>query len=811
MLFPEPEFRAAFVNNHGMKYTRPIASLLVAAALYLPATAQNNNNQGTISGTVVLSDASPARNVPVYLDGQASSVRTDEEGRFTIEHVSAGKHKLRVVLDGFKPVNRDVDVLAGNTETTQFELEMNKRQLDEVTVRSGSAYKSNVPSSSLRLNEPLQEIPQNIQIITNKVLADQQITTLSDGLIRNVSGLTRLEHWADIYSRVNMRGGRAAAFRNGMNVTSSWGPLTEDMSFVDHIEFVKGPAGFMMSNGDPSGLYNVVTKRPTGQTKGEVGMMVGSYDFYRATVDLDGKFDKEGKLLYRLNLMNQNKGSFRPYEYNDRYSIAPVISYKIDDKTTITAEYVLQHMKTSNVGSFYAWSTEGYGTLPRNFTMADPGLAPSIINDHSATVNLTHQFNANWKITAQAAYYNYQAQGESMWPSYVDSTGNIIRGVSIWDASNIMKFGQVFVNGNFQTGIVKHRVLGGLDLGTKDYMADWNQSHNLDSAGAYFNTNNPSYGAPVNGYPTWDRSRDLRQRAGQYAVLSQRFTGLYLQDELGFLDNRIRLTLAGRYTTVQDNSYGTVTDADRFTPRVGLSVNVTPGTAVYALYDQSFVPQAGIRRDGKKVLPVTGNNIEAGVKQEFFDGKWNATASVYRILQNNQTSGDPLNTPGENYVVQFGQTRSQGVELDIRGQILPGLSVVANYAYTDSKISEASEVLQATIGDKVPGYAAHVGNAWLTYRVQQGALKGLGINGGFSFQGDRTTWSWGAPGEKGLPDYFRLDGGLSYERGKFTLTANIFNILDTYLYSGAYYAYVKAYYWQTEAGRNLRLGVNYRF
>jgi iron complex outermembrane receptor protein len=344
-------------------------------------------------------------------------------------------------------------------------------------------------------------------------------------------------------------------------------------------------------------------------------------------------------------------------------------------------------------------------------------------------------------------------------------------------------------------------------------MADWNQAHSLDSAGAYFNNYNPTYGAPANGYPDFDRSRSLAQRAGQYAVLSQRFTGLYLQDELGFLENRIRLTLAGRYTTVQDNSYGTVTTGERFTPRVGLSVSATENTSVYALYDQSFVPQAGIRRDGERVLPVTGNNLEAGVKQEFFNGRWNAALSVYRILQNNQTTADPRNVTGENYIVQFGQTRTQGVELDIRGQILPGLSLVANYAYTNNEISksDSSEAMQATVGNKVPGYAAHVANAWLTYRIQSGVLKGLGINGGFSFQGERTTWSWGAPGEKNLPDYFRLDGGLSYERGKFTVTANVFNILDTYLYSGAYYAYIKAYYWQAEAGRNLRMGVNYRF
>jgi iron complex outermembrane receptor protein len=126
-----------------------------------------------------------------------------------------------------------------------------------------------------------------------------------------------------------------------MNVTSSWGPLTEDMSYVERVEFIKGPAGFMMSNGEPSGIYNVVTKKPTGQTKGEATFTYGSYDFYRAAIDLDGKLDQTGRLLYRFNAMGQTTNSHRAHEFAKRYSIAPVISYQLDPKTKLTAEYNL--------------------------------------------------------------------------------------------------------------------------------------------------------------------------------------------------------------------------------------------------------------------------------------------------------------------------------------------------------------------------------------------------------------------------------------------------------------------------------------
>jgi iron complex outermembrane receptor protein len=109
-------------------------------------------------------------------------------------------------------------------------------------------------SSGRRVNQDSRMFHQ-----LNRALEDQQVTTL-EKFLEMLQELKEMEHWGDMYTRVNMRGSRAAAFMNGVNVTSNWGPLSEDMSYVDHIEFVKGPSGFLMSNGEPSGIYNIVTK-----------------------------------------------------------------------------------------------------------------------------------------------------------------------------------------------------------------------------------------------------------------------------------------------------------------------------------------------------------------------------------------------------------------------------------------------------------------------------------------------------------------------------------------------------------------------
>mgnify|MGYP001018322751 CR=1 FL=1 len=151
-----------------------------------------------------------------------------------------------------------------------------------------------------------------------------------------------------------------------------------------------------------------------------------------------------------------------------------------------------------------------------------------------------------------------------------------------------MKFGQVFVNGKFNTGTVRHRILAGLDTGNKEYWADWSQSVPLDTIGS-FNIYNPNNGKPVLGYPEFDRSKSIKERSGGPQI-TETYTSAYVQDELGFLDEKLRLTLAGRYTYVKSNSYGTIISKRQFTPRVGLSYSFDENSSVYALYDKTFVP-----------------------------------------------------------------------------------------------------------------------------------------------------------------------------------------------------------------------------
>jgi iron complex outermembrane receptor protein len=309
---------------------------------------------GSIKGTVTTSDGKPAPEVSVLIKGTAKGTITDEGGKFELRKLQSGNYILQFTYLGFETTEQSVTVENGKTANTSIQLNISHKELTAVIVTSNRKFRTGLVSPSLRLATPILEAPQNIQVITKGLITDQQSFDMLEGVQRNVSGAQKVEHW-DNYARINMRGTQLTAFRNGMNVQMPWGPLTEDMSMVDRIEFVKGPAGFMLANGEPSGFYNVVTKKPTGINKGEVSFSLGSFDLYRTTLDLDGKLSKDGKLLYRLNLMGQLKGSHRDYEYNNRYSIVPVIKYLVDDKTSITLEYTHQFSQMSVIGSNYAF------------------------------------------------------------------------------------------------------------------------------------------------------------------------------------------------------------------------------------------------------------------------------------------------------------------------------------------------------------------------------------------------------------------------------------------------------------------------
>ena len=129
---------------------------------------------GNISGVVMTSDHQPADFVSVALKGTSKGTTTDKNGAFIIKNINPGSHIVAVPMVGLKAIEQTVEVKAGETTTIDITLSESSQKLQEVVVTSNTGrYTDNTPSSSLRVMTQIQELPQNIQVVTAGMLKDQ--------------------------------------------------------------------------------------------------------------------------------------------------------------------------------------------------------------------------------------------------------------------------------------------------------------------------------------------------------------------------------------------------------------------------------------------------------------------------------------------------------------------------------------------------------------------------------------------------------------------------------------------------------------
>lgn len=764
--------------------------------------------QRVIQGQVTQS-GQPVAGATVRLLPTNEGGLTDSSGRFAVR--SAGEvTAVRVSYVGYQ--TRTVAV--GNDAVLNIALVADARNLDEVTVTSKyyKQYSVGTVSSALRLRTPLLNLSQTIQVVSPELIFDQGSFNMTESVSRNVSGVVRQEVSNNLGPYLFMRGGQIATLRNGIDLTPIYrGPVPEDAAIIDRVEFIKGPSLFMNNIGDPAGSFNVVTKQPTGSPHRTITAMLGNWNFYRLAGDFDGLLDKRGKLQYRLNVMGTTTNSFVKYDFNRRFLVAPVLKYRLSDRTYVSAEYMFQTFRYA-MYSPIVMTPNGFGSLPVDFTITEPSLNPIRVSDHSGFLTLAHQFSSNWQFTARGAFLRNNAEGAYMWVTGVNPANpNVLLRNPKYDLNQtFVTSQQAFVNGRATTGGITHQLLAGVDVNQKQFLAnsyvqyDTYKAANGSTQLRYYplDITNPVYGTDIPDYTTPGglANRNTTQHIRYYSA--------YALDELALLANKLRLTVGGRFTSVRtDNNVSDVvtTSADRIvTPRLGVNYALLPSLTMYALYDRTLIPQAGITSSGEAVQPLKGENREVGIKKNWLGGRWNTTLSLYRIKRSNIIATDPNNSL---YRIQVGQTSARGVDVDVVGQVATGLNVVLNYAYNDSRID--NDVNTALIGTPTPMYVKHIQNTWLNYALPLKRLTGLTLSLGYQYQGGRGE-RFATANQHKTPDYFRLDAGVAWQRDRLKLNLLVNNLLNKQLIATPWYRN-GLYYWVPQAPINGRLAASYSF
>lgn len=614
-----------------------------------------------------------------------------------------------------------------------------------------------------RTDTPILDTPASVQVIPQQILDDQQTLRVDDAL-QNISGVTgSLDPFGG--SSLTLRGFTAASFttgpilRDGFRVYDNLG--FQETANLERIEILRGPASVLYGQGTPGGVINLVTKQPLSDPFYEFQLQAGSFGLIRPSFDISGPLNQDESLRYRLNAAYQNEDGFRDFDTDiERIFIAPVLSWDISDRTTLSfnAEY-LDDQSPFDLGLVAVG--DGVVDVPRDRITGEPD---DIRQTESITLgyNLEHQFSDHWRLQNSFRYVHQNYDVEVFLPVIInETTGIITRFPSVRRYLSDDYSLQTSVVGEFSTGDIEHTLLAGVDL-------NWNRFDEVFTKVALANPSPLNIFDPIYGQVSRPDFDTIAPRP-PFDTEANRI-GVFVQDQIA-LGDRFIVVGGLRYDTVdfRNTAEDTSRSDDAWSPRVGLVYRVSDSVSLYANYAQSFTPNVAQGVNGNFLEPETAEGFEVGAKAELLGGDLLATLAYFDITkQNVATVIDPLTGAS----AATGEQRSQGIELSLAGELLPGWNVIGFYSYTDARVTQDNVIPE---GNRLFNSPYNSFGLWTTYEIQQGNLQGLGLGLGVNYVGDRAG---DLENSFEVDEYFLTNAALFYQRDRWRVALNINNLFD---------------------------------
>lgn len=739
---------------------RTILILAVCFALLGTARGQTAAINGTVSDPngAAISGA----NVTARRGAEVFTTTTDAEGAFSFSGLSNGNYTLTINASGFTVLTQEA---ASGTNNLNISLAVANPAATVVVQAEVDSYLADTSTTGTKLDIPQRDLPQSISVVPRSILQDRVLVRLTEAG-DNVSGVRSVTGYSGTKSNNYILRGFAQSFsssgtlRNGF---TEYAFLTQrDIANVDRIEFLKGPASLLYGASDVAGLVNTITKKPLTEHRVELGFTGGGFGFLRPTVDATEPLNKSKSLLYRVNFAFENGQSYRDFVNNRNAYLAPSLTWKIGERTALTAELEL--------GRFRNDFDRGFPTEPEFLTedvsknYAEP-YTSAVNRNLNLMLNFTHAFSDRFSFRSGFSHVRSK--------TILDATSfgffvlgfnrrTINRTAVVTDEYSENYNSQNEFYARFSTGNIRHQLVAGAEYSRFQFKFLFDQ-YSL----APIDRINPLYGAR-RGFFLFGFNDD--SSADQF--------GVYVQDQIELLSNlKILVGARGSYVDSTSKNFpaGTVKNEQivrSFTPRVGIVYQPFQATSVYFSYANSFAPNFASRSlEGEQFEPTTGRLYEGGIKQSFLNDRVLATLAVYQLQRRNVLVPNPINP---SFNIQTGEQRSRGIEIEVNGQVTRQLNLSANYAAIEAVVAEDTRA--NLVGNRLVGVPKQSGGIYGNYRFDNRLLRGFSAGGGVYFAGARfatlpnRVWT--------LPTYGRVDLNFGYRRENWRFDVAVKNLTD---------------------------------
>ncbi|MFC4313743.1 TonB-dependent siderophore receptor [Steroidobacter flavus] len=694
---------------------------------------------------------------------------------------------------------------------------------DITATESTGSFTSGALTIGSKAPQAIKEVPQSLSVITAQRMEEQNITDFNQALAQT-PGITLVQGVTSLQNTFYSRGFEITSIQidGGPPLKTGFGFYPQiDMAQYDHVEILRGATGVLNGYGGPSGSINLVRKKPLDRPQVATEVQAGSWDNYRAVLDASAPLTASGGLRGRAIVTYQDNRYFYDVAEDNKTLLYGIVEYDLTSSTLINAG--ISHTRENSVpwyGGLPRYQNGDDLKLPRHTSFVFPwnhwdfettevfaALEQKLGNDWTAKLTVTrNEQESKQKFGYASGPVNPLTNAGPLLTGFftdyasdqLATEATFFGGIELFGQRQeiTLGFNYVDTNGGGRKGY-ESLIAGSSTVPYQPYPGGptyYTGSPNgarppIDVFN--FDPNDALYAEPRDPLPNQRVRGNGNIQYGSYLNLRlTAFDRWHLNAGIRYSYYRSRLhsdnlcsSIPTSGTPAANNCVGRQigdpilpTDQEyddndlTWPPAVSLSYDVRSDLTAYVGYTDIYESQAKfLDRDLEPVAPITGSNIEAGLKWQARDGALNATLAAYRISREDFARVDPssyarnpdgsINTsirvdnagnrysrgtvaPGIEccYLTSFDISEfSQGVDLEIAGEVLPGWQVAAGYTFNENEYRGADLALykdDATEGTVLRSQQPeHLFKLWTSYRLpDERWTRGLTVSGGVQAQ-----------------------------------------------------------------------------
>jgi catecholate siderophore receptor len=647
----------------------------------------------------------------------------------------------------------------------------------DVSLDPVKGYEAKRTVTATKTDTPLKDIPQSITVITKDAIKDQNMRSMGD-VVRYVPGMNMAQG----------EGNRDQLSIRGQNTTADFfvDGLRDDVQYfrdfynVERVEALKGPNAMIFGRGGGGGVINRVEKSAGWDPVRDVSLMGGSFNTKRGSVDFGQALNEVAAI--RLNAMYEDSESYRDFVELERYGINPTMTFALGPQTTLKIGYEYFHDERTADRGVPSLQNSGrpFDTDPATF-FGDPDQSVSEVTLNVINALVEHTFDNALLLRNRTRYGDYDKFYQNVYAGSAVSatTGNLTLDAYNNDTQRENVFNQTDLIYDLQTGSIKHRLLGGIEIGHQD-------TTNFRNTGFFSNGpttltvpgSNPTvFGTPI----TFRQNTNDANNRTKTDVF-----GVYVQDQIE-LSKHWEVLAGVRFDRFSvdfhnnRNGQDLGRDDDLVSPRLGIVFKPVDPLSIYASYSVSYLPSSGDQFGSLTVTtqtlePEEFTNYEIGAKWDIREDL-SLAGAVFQLDRTNTSAPDPNNGA---LVVQTGEQRSKGFELGLTGAITSSWEVMLAYTYQDATLLTNTTASPTGAGKAVAGVPMHTASLWNRYQFTP--VWGAGV--GIIYQGDMFA---AIDNTVTVPEFTRVDAAVYWAINKtFGAQLNVVNLLDEEHYVSAH-------------------------